>query len=43
MNAAPPILRAIPEAGQTWDDPSEDLLFMLLEDIRVRLGHFPHR
>lgn len=22
------------ESGETWDDPSEDLLFILLEDIR---------
>ncbi len=28
-----PILRATPEEGETWDDPSEDLLFMLFEDI----------
>lgn len=28
-----PILRAIKEAGDSYDDPSEDLLFMLLEDI----------
>jgi hypothetical protein len=37
---ATPILRAIPEAGQTWDDPSEDLLFMLLEDIEAGKGTF---
>jgi len=29
-----PVLRAIMESGDTWDDPSEDLLFILLEDIR---------
>ncbi|WP_461165005.1 hypothetical protein [Arthrobacter sp. R4-81] len=28
-----PTLRASNESGETWDDPSEDLLFMLLEDI----------
>ncbi|WP_200953246.1 hypothetical protein [Agromyces sp. Root81] len=27
------ILRASTESGETWDDPSEDLLFILLEDI----------
>ncbi|PYI69792.1 hypothetical protein CVV68_01400 [Arthrobacter livingstonensis] len=27
------ILRAQNESGQTWDDPSEDLLFMLIEDV----------
>jgi hypothetical protein len=35
-----PILRAIPEAGQSLDDPSEDLLFMLLEDIESGQGSF---
>lgn len=33
--AASPILRAIPEAGAPWDDPSEDLLFILLQDIEA--------
>ena len=28
-----PMLRASNESGQTWDDPSEDLLFMLVEDV----------
>ena len=28
-----PILRATMESGETFDDPSEDLLFMLLETI----------
>jgi hypothetical protein len=28
-----PILRAIMESGETLEDPSEDLLFMLLEHI----------
>jgi len=32
--ATQPVLRAIMESGDTWDDPSEDLLFILLEDIR---------
>ncbi|WP_207307649.1 hypothetical protein [Arthrobacter sp. S39] len=27
------VLKAFNESGQTWEDPSEDLLFMLLEDI----------
>jgi hypothetical protein len=30
---AEPILRACPENGREWDDPSEDLLFELLRDI----------
>jgi hypothetical protein len=29
-----PILRALNEAGETYDDPSEDLLFELLADLR---------
>jgi hypothetical protein len=28
-----PVLRATLESGETYDDPSEDLLFMLLEEI----------
>jgi len=40
MVTSPPILRAILEAGQSWDDPSEDLLFMLLEDIESEQGTF---
>ena len=40
MVTSPPILRAIPEMGQSWDDPSEDLLFMLLEDIESGQGAF---
>lgn len=28
-----PVLRALPEIGQSYDDPSEDLLFELLGDI----------
>jgi len=35
-----PILRAIPETGQSWDDPSEDLLFILLGDIEAGEGSF---
>ncbi|SRR5258708_39726850 len=35
-----PILRAIPEAGRPWDNPSEDLLFILLEDIEAGEGSF---
>ncbi|MDR7160139.1 hypothetical protein [Arthrobacter sp. BE255] len=27
------VLKAFNESGQTWEDPSEDLLFMLVEDI----------
>src|SRR5215472_17740047 len=38
--AAPPILRAIPEVGQQWDDPSEDLLFILLQDIEAGEGTY---
>lgn len=40
MASDAPILRAIPEVGQTWDDPSEDLLFMLLEDIEAGEGTY---
>jgi hypothetical protein len=28
-----PILRATNEAGETWDDPSEDMLFMLIDEL----------
>jgi hypothetical protein len=28
-----PILRATNEAGEVWDDPSEDLLLMLVEEL----------
>lgn len=27
------VLKAFNESGQIWEDPSEDLLFMLMEDI----------
>ena len=40
MTAQRPILRAIPEAGRTWEDPSEDLLFMLLADVEAGEGTF---
>jgi hypothetical protein len=30
-----PVLRALTGSGQTWDDPSEDLLFDLLSDIEA--------
>lgn len=30
-----PVLRAVLESGETFDDPSEDHLFMLLEDVDV--------
>lgn len=29
-----PILRATDASGETYDDPSEDALFMLMEDLR---------
>jgi hypothetical protein len=35
-----PTLRARTEAGQLWDDPSEDLLFELLADIEDGEGSF---
>jgi hypothetical protein len=35
-----PILRARPEVGQQYDDPSEDLIFMLLADIEAGEGNF---
>lgn len=38
--SAESVLRAIPEVGQAWDDPSEDLIFMLLEDIEAGEGRF---
>jgi hypothetical protein len=43
MNAvvvSPPILRAVQEAGQPWDAPSEDLLVILFEDIESGRGTF---
>jgi hypothetical protein len=38
--AADPILRARPETGPVWDDPSEDLLYELLQDIEDGQGTF---
>jgi hypothetical protein len=35
-----PILRAKPEVGDTYDDPSEDLIFLLLQDIEEGEGSF---
>jgi hypothetical protein len=35
-----PILRAYPENGPVWDDPSEDLLFELFRDIEAGEGTF---
>ena len=35
-----PILRACPEHGPSFDNPSEDLLFLLLEDIEAGEGTF---
>lgn len=32
---AGPVLRAVLENGETFDDPSEDHLFVLLEDVEV--------
>lgn len=37
---AAPILRAQTESGETWDDPSEDLLFELLSDVDSGSGTF---
>ncbi len=28
-----PLLKATNESGQTWEDPSEDALYMFLQDI----------
>ena len=35
-----PILRASMASGVSWDDPSEDLLFELLNDIEEGREHF---
>jgi hypothetical protein len=40
MTQQQPILRAILEGGETWDDPSEDRLLMLLEGIEAGEGTF---
>ncbi|HST83129.1 MAG TPA: hypothetical protein VLL08_15450 [Kineosporiaceae bacterium] len=37
---ADPTLRAYPENGPVRDDPSEDLLFQLLQDIEAGQGTF---
>ena len=37
-SSASPFLRALVENGDTYDDPSEDLLFMLLEDVEAGEG-----
>jgi hypothetical protein len=34
MQVEHPVLRVTMESGAIWDDPSEDLLFILVEDIR---------
>lgn len=36
----PPILRALMQSGETWDDPSEDLLFELMSDIDAGAEQF---
>ncbi|MEI8407379.1 MULTISPECIES: hypothetical protein [unclassified Kribbella] len=35
-----PILRAITESNERWDDPSEDLLFELLSDVERGEGNY---
>lgn len=35
-----PILRAIVSTGDTYDDPSEDVLFMLFEDVQREDAEF---
>ncbi|WP_433020290.1 hypothetical protein [Kribbella sp. CA-294648] len=40
MSFRSPVLRAITEDDERWDDPSEDLLFDLLSDIENGLGGF---
>lgn len=37
---AQPVLRAVPEVGRAWDDPSEDLIFALLDEIAGGAGTF---
>jgi hypothetical protein len=36
----PPALRAIPEEGRPWDSPSEERLYLLLQDIEAGAGDF---
>lgn len=40
MDSRSPVLRAITEDDERWDDPSEDLLFELLLDIENGQGGF---
>jgi hypothetical protein len=40
VEAYEPILRAIPEVGDPRDDPSEDAMFLFLEDIEAGSGTF---
>ncbi|MFC0434039.1 hypothetical protein [Kutzneria buriramensis] len=35
-----PILKAEPEVGESIDDPSEDAIFMLLDDIEEGQGNY---
>ena len=35
-----PILRATDSVGETYDDPSEDALYMLMEDLRAPESSF---
>src|SRR5262249_12793515 len=35
-----PILRAIPEEGEPWDNPTEERLFLMLQDIEAGQGDF---
>lgn len=35
-----PILRAAMSSGVTWDDPSEDLMFILLSDVEEGAEQF---
>jgi len=35
-----PSLRATPEEGEPWDDPTEERLFLLLQDIEAGHGDF---
>ncbi len=38
--ASGPVLRAVVEAGDTYEDPSEDVLFTLLADVEEGHGRF---
>ena len=35
-----PVLRAITSTEEHWDDPSEDMLFMLFEDLKEDQDYF---